>query len=268
MATRWFFAWALSAARRPTEVTTDRAPVYPRVLDELVPEAWHVMEQYANNPIEADHGRVKARTRPMHRLKRIRCAQVVCSGHAFVQNLRRRSARIGTVLAGVFVAEIGDITRFGKPEQLASWNCAHEPTAGGRAGQRLVPNPVQAWAILAENIFALQRRTWANLTGAGTRRPTTADLPGPALAAPGASRRRRHSPHGGRPPASFAQFRGSPPRKRRRTIEPSHRQTVVTSAERHRDLGARWSASILGTRRPRPRPDTVVVAVPCVGLFP
>jgi IS6 family transposase len=59
------------------------------VLDELVPEACHVVEQYANNPIEADHGRLKARTRPMRGLKRLRCAQVVCSGHAFVQNLRR-----------------------------------------------------------------------------------------------------------------------------------------------------------------------------------
>ena len=28
---------------------------------------------------------------------------------------------IGPVLAAVFVAEVGDITRFGKPEQLASW---------------------------------------------------------------------------------------------------------------------------------------------------
>jgi transposase len=28
---------------------------------------------------------------------------------------------VGPVLAGVFVAEIGDITRFGRPEQLASW---------------------------------------------------------------------------------------------------------------------------------------------------
>ena len=54
-ATHRFFARALNAARRPTEVTTDRAPAYPRVLDELVPEAWHVVEQYANNPIEADH---------------------------------------------------------------------------------------------------------------------------------------------------------------------------------------------------------------------
>ena len=88
-ATSRFFAQASTAARGPTEVTTDRAPAYPRVLDEAVPEACHVMEQYANNPIEADHGRLKARTRPMRGLKRIRCAQVVCRGHAFVQNLRR-----------------------------------------------------------------------------------------------------------------------------------------------------------------------------------
>jgi transposase, IS6 family len=62
-----FFARAVNAARRPTEVTTDRAPAYPRVLDELVPEAWHVVKQYANNPIKADHSRWKARTRPMRR---------------------------------------------------------------------------------------------------------------------------------------------------------------------------------------------------------
>jgi hypothetical protein len=35
--TRRFFARALNATRRPTEVTTDRAPAYPRVLDEVVP---------------------------------------------------------------------------------------------------------------------------------------------------------------------------------------------------------------------------------------
>jgi transposase, IS6 family len=48
-ATRRFFARALNA-RRPTEVTTDRAPAYPRVLDDVVPEACHVMERYANKP--------------------------------------------------------------------------------------------------------------------------------------------------------------------------------------------------------------------------
>ena len=88
-ATRRFFARALNAAQRPTEVTTDRAPACPRLLDEVVPEAWHVVEQYANNAVEADHGRLKARIRPMRGSKRLRCAQAVCSGHAFVQNLRR-----------------------------------------------------------------------------------------------------------------------------------------------------------------------------------
>jgi hypothetical protein len=38
---------------RPVEVVTDAAPVYPRVLDELLPGAWHHVEQYANDPIEA-----------------------------------------------------------------------------------------------------------------------------------------------------------------------------------------------------------------------
>jgi transposase, IS6 family len=94
-ATRRFFARALSAARRPTEVTTDRAPAYPRVLDEVVPEAWHVVEQYATNPIEADHGRSTARTRPMRGLKRIRSAQLLCNGHAFVQNLRHGHYELG-----------------------------------------------------------------------------------------------------------------------------------------------------------------------------
>jgi transposase-like protein len=46
-------------------------------------------EQYANNRIEADHGRVKARLRPMRGLKHDRNAGVVIAGHAFVQNLRR-----------------------------------------------------------------------------------------------------------------------------------------------------------------------------------
>ena len=68
-AARRFFTRALRAGTVPAEVTTDRAPVYPRVLDELVPSALHTVEQYANNPIEADHGRLKARLRPMRGLK-------------------------------------------------------------------------------------------------------------------------------------------------------------------------------------------------------
>ena len=47
------------------------------------------MEQYGNNPIESDHGRLKSRLRPMRGLKRLRSARVISAGHAFVQNIRR-----------------------------------------------------------------------------------------------------------------------------------------------------------------------------------
>jgi hypothetical protein len=55
----------------------------------------HVTEQYANNPIEADHGHLKSRLRPMRGLKRLRSAQVISAGHAFVQNLRRGHYELG-----------------------------------------------------------------------------------------------------------------------------------------------------------------------------
>jgi transposase, IS6 family len=59
------------------------------VLQALLPAAWHQTEQYANNGVEADHGRLKARLRPMRGLKRDHSARVIIAGHAFVQNLRR-----------------------------------------------------------------------------------------------------------------------------------------------------------------------------------
>lgn len=40
----------------------------PQVHDELVPSACPVVQHYANNPIEADHGRFKARPRPKREL--------------------------------------------------------------------------------------------------------------------------------------------------------------------------------------------------------
>ena len=59
-AARRFFIRALAHGPAPVEVTTDKARPYLRVLDELVPTAAHVTEQYSNNRIEADHGRLKA----------------------------------------------------------------------------------------------------------------------------------------------------------------------------------------------------------------
>jgi transposase, IS6 family len=73
----------------PVEVVTDRAPVHPPVLEELLAAARPCTDQYANNRIEADHGRVKARLRSRHGLKQDRNAGVVIARHGFVQNLRR-----------------------------------------------------------------------------------------------------------------------------------------------------------------------------------
>jgi hypothetical protein len=71
-ATRRFFTRALEHRRIPTEVTTDRAPAYPRVLDELLPTACHIME---------------------------RSACVISTGHAFIQNLRRGHYKLGLDVA-------------------------------------------------------------------------------------------------------------------------------------------------------------------------
>jgi transposase, IS6 family len=85
-----FFERAIVTTKvRPAEVTTDHAPVYPAVLAELLPFAWHRTDRYANNRVECDHGRLKARLRPMRGLNQDRSARVIIAGHAFVQNLRR-----------------------------------------------------------------------------------------------------------------------------------------------------------------------------------
>jgi IS6 family transposase len=95
-AARRFFIRALAHGPAPVEVTTDKAGPYLRVLDELVPAAAHIAEQHANNRIEADHGRLKTRLRPMRGLKGLRSAARIAAGHAFVQNLRRGHYELAT----------------------------------------------------------------------------------------------------------------------------------------------------------------------------
>ncbi len=94
-AARRFLTRASEHGPCPSEVTTDRAAAYPRVLEELAPAACHITEQYANNPIEADHGRFKARLRPMRGLKRLRSARVISAGHSFIQNIHRGHYELG-----------------------------------------------------------------------------------------------------------------------------------------------------------------------------
>ena len=94
-AARRFFETALRAHGEPIEVVTDRAPALRAVIDELMAAVFHNTEQYANNRIEADHGRLKARLRPMRGLKRDRTAQVIICGHALMQNIRRGHYELG-----------------------------------------------------------------------------------------------------------------------------------------------------------------------------
>jgi transposase-like protein len=94
---RRFFQRALSTLKAtPSEVVTDAAAIYPAILDELIPKAWHHVERYANNPIEADHSQLKHRLRPMRGLQTDRTAQVIIAGHAFMQNLRPGHYEIAT----------------------------------------------------------------------------------------------------------------------------------------------------------------------------
>ncbi len=94
-AARRFFTGALTAHGGPEEVVTDRAAALAPGIAELLPEAFHNTERYANNRVECDHGRLKARLRPMRGLKADRTERVILAGHAFVQNLRRGHYELG-----------------------------------------------------------------------------------------------------------------------------------------------------------------------------
>jgi IS6 family transposase len=68
-AARRFFMSVLDAHGEPVEVVTDQAPALRAAIEELMPAVFHNVEQYANNRVECDHSRLKARLRPMRRTK-------------------------------------------------------------------------------------------------------------------------------------------------------------------------------------------------------
>jgi transposase, IS6 family len=94
-AARRFFATALRVHGDPREVVTDRAPALRAAIEGLMPAAFHNTEQYANNRVECDHGRLKARLRPMRGLKRDHTARVIIRGHALMQNIRHGHYELG-----------------------------------------------------------------------------------------------------------------------------------------------------------------------------
>jgi hypothetical protein len=89
-----------SRGRSPTTATRARSPpTSPTpllgVLDELIAQAANVTEQYANNRIEADHGRLTATLRPLRSLKTPPGAPIMVRGHAIIQNLRPGHYQLG-----------------------------------------------------------------------------------------------------------------------------------------------------------------------------
>jgi IS6 family transposase len=111
-AARRFFDQAIGRTRiSPVEVTTDRYRLYPRVLDEVLPAAFHDTEVYANNPLETDHERLKARLRPMRGLKRDRTPRVIVAAHAS----SRTSAGASTISGPMYVRP------FASPTPSPNW---------------------------------------------------------------------------------------------------------------------------------------------------
>ena len=95
LAARRFFNTALRVHGRPGEVVTDLPQALETAIEELMPTVFHNTAQYANNRVKCDHGRLKARLRPMRGLETDRTTRVVISGHAFMQNIRRSHYELG-----------------------------------------------------------------------------------------------------------------------------------------------------------------------------
>jgi len=95
-AARRFLTAALASHPEPAEVVTDLAPALAQVIADLLAEVFHHTRCCANNPLECDHARLKARLRPMRGLTTDRTAGVVVRGHAFIQHLRRHHYQLGT----------------------------------------------------------------------------------------------------------------------------------------------------------------------------
>jgi DDE domain len=117
-AARRFFQRASTATGvAPVEVVTDRAPTYPAVVDELSP-AWHHVERYANNRVEADHAQLKRRLRPMRGIKTMTGLRVVAAGFVRPRS-PRKAGQVGTLNALFFALTSAADTW--STEELARW---------------------------------------------------------------------------------------------------------------------------------------------------
>jgi putative transposase len=86
-ASRFFRRLLRSHGGEPRKIVTDKLRSYPVAHREVIPEAIHVTEQYANNRAEQSHEATRTRERRMRKFKSMVQAQRFVTTHAAVQNL-------------------------------------------------------------------------------------------------------------------------------------------------------------------------------------
>jgi IS6 family transposase len=84
-----FFRRAIEATGViPDEMTTDCAATYPPALAAVLPPVAHEVGKRVQQRIERDHQHLQGRLRPTRGFKTLAGARVLCTGHAFLRNLR------------------------------------------------------------------------------------------------------------------------------------------------------------------------------------
>ena len=165
-AARRFFTRALAHGPAPVEVTTDKAGPYLRVLDELVPAAAHVTEQYGNNrdrsrswsaegPATAD---ARTETLPVGRTDRRRAR---LRAEPPPRPLRTRHRRPTAAPPGdsIHRARTGHVTSASPDPTLAPSRWTQQTPASCIAGQTPAPKR------LAQTHSCIDRRRVSAVTG-------------------------------------------------------------------------------------------------------
>ena len=86
-AKRFFRRFIRNNKGEPRKIVTDKLRSYGVARREVIPEAIHVNDQYANNRVEQSHEPTRVRERVMRRFKSIGQAQTFVTAHAAVYNL-------------------------------------------------------------------------------------------------------------------------------------------------------------------------------------
>lgn len=86
-AKRFFKRLKRSHGGEPRKIITDKLRSYPVAHREVIPEAIHVTDQYANNRAEQSHEATRVRERGMRKFKSMTQAQRFVTAHAAVSNL-------------------------------------------------------------------------------------------------------------------------------------------------------------------------------------